>query len=282
MQWITAEEFRKRQGNILEGLAPGHGFVIIRDGRPVAKLIGVREQPGPSRDRAHVMPPTTEAGTAMTIDEFLLEPYRHIGALGSENIPAEWIRAAWADVEFRDEAVYNLCRSVSKIGTLNTASDWLNVLSGALPVDQVVDLYRSIRDGTERCESEWRAQFEGAFPEAMPRLPPIDRGRELRNHTLYLFWMIYSGETERVRQATSDLLEAGFTVEEAVVSSRQFAELPDGDECLMEIRKLRGGPPPDVISALELPGLLGKEHLLKHIKRVAQTKAGLDRREIEG
>lgn len=205
----------------------------------------------------------------MTLDEFLRSPVRHISRLGSENVPPEWTRAAWEERDFRDQAIESLCRSVSKIGTLNIAGDWLEVLPQGLTIEQAVALYESIRDGTERSETEWRAQFEAAFPLAAPRLPPVDRDRELRNGTLILVLGIYFDRRPFIDQGVSILLDGGFTLEEAVLSSGELAEVPEGEACLAAIQAIHGPPIPEKIAALELPLLLGKPDVLEYIKQLA-------------
>lgn len=205
----------------------------------------------------------------MTQEEFLQRPIEHISQVGADSVPPEWLRAAWDDPDFRGEALHNLCRSVSKVGTLDLASDWLRVLSRGLPMDQAIELYESIRDGTKRCESEWRKQFEEAFPVAAPHLPPIDRNRELRNRTLALLIAVFAEHLPSIKGAVIDLIKGGFTLDEASMPANDFSAYPRGQACLEAIRRARGGLAPGTISAAELPLLLGKPHLLDHMRQIA-------------
>src|SRR5262249_41631164 len=123
---------------------------------------------------------------AMTREEFLANPLRHLFRNADLAPPFDWIRAAWENPELQREAIYSLSRSVSKVGSCSIASDWLNLLSPALSPQQALDLYKQIRDSTKRSESEWRGEFEAAFPNSVPLLPPVDRERELFNMTFGL------------------------------------------------------------------------------------------------
>jgi hypothetical protein len=67
---------------------------------------------------------------------------------------------------------YLLVRSVSKVGTLELASDAVQVLAAELDEDQVTSLYEAVRDQSGRHEAEWRSEFERTFARQAGRLPP--------------------------------------------------------------------------------------------------------------
>jgi hypothetical protein len=134
---------------------------------------------------------------------------------------------AWRIDAFRDEVIYALCRSVSKNGTLQGASDWLGLLAAALPCPLAVELYAAIRDGTERSESEWQPEFERAFPACAAELPPVDQGRELSNKALGLFLAVGWDDPERVRFRLSCLRRGGFEVGDAVLRVSELRLFPE-------------------------------------------------------
>jgi hypothetical protein len=108
----------------------------------------------------------------VTKDEFLRDPVRVLWA-EDQDVPIEWIREAWAIEAFRDNATYEMVRSVRKNGDFFIAGYWLAVLPAILTEDQVVDLYVSIRDQAHRVEDEWRPGFEVAFRRFADKLPPV-------------------------------------------------------------------------------------------------------------
>jgi hypothetical protein len=93
--------------------------------------------------------------------EFLANP---LGSKLPDNVPTEWLREGWQREKFRDDIIYCLVRSVSKVGDFTLAGDvWLRGLPRALDTRQVVDLYQRIRDESQRLELEWRPAFQLAF-----------------------------------------------------------------------------------------------------------------------
>lgn len=200
----------------------------------------------------------------MTKHEFLADPLPHLFRSTGNKLQPEWIKAAWNSPEIQREAVFSLARSVSKTGSLKIAADWLNLLAPALSAQQAVDLYRRVRDETERSESEWRGEFEAAFPESVPLLPPLDRQRELFNRTLALFLAIYFGASDKVCSRLQELLSGGFTLEEAQMTVAEFASLMGDKKCIGNLGDVGLG---DVLSALSLASALKRGEIVELLKR---------------
>lgn len=135
MRYLRPEDAQRRLSRIVQELAPDEELALIQNRRIVARLVAsIGEEPGSVPPR----PRKTPAEMDLALDEFLARPVRYLGQLDPVDIPAEWVRAAWGRDEFREEILYQFCRSVSKIGTLDGASGQLELLSGALPMDEVV------------------------------------------------------------------------------------------------------------------------------------------------
>jgi hypothetical protein len=107
----------------------------------------------------------------MTKDEFLRDP---VGLFWADNkgVPNDWIKAAWSIDHFRENATYELIRSVRKNGDFFIAQYWLQILPEILTEQQTVELYQAIRDQSHRYEDEWRGEFETAFRQFADKLPP--------------------------------------------------------------------------------------------------------------
>jgi hypothetical protein len=106
----------------------------------------------------------------MTKEEFLKSPSTLV-LQAEESVPADWIAEAWDDQQFQANVTHAVVRSVSKNGDFFIASYWLEVLPTFLTEDQVVSLYKRIRDESGRKESEWRPEFERAFSAQIASLP---------------------------------------------------------------------------------------------------------------
>jgi hypothetical protein len=113
----------------------------------------------------------------MTKEDFLRDPVRFFW-LENHDIPNEWIKEAWSVDRFRENATYELIRSVRKNGDFFIAQYWLQILPEILTEQQVVDLYVAIRDQSHRCEDEWRGEFEAAFHRFIDKLPPPRTGEQ--------------------------------------------------------------------------------------------------------
>jgi hypothetical protein len=109
----------------------------------------------------------------MTKDDFLnivsANPYSY--PLPLADTPAEWWAAAWRIERVRDELSSDWARDVSKSGSLARYDAFLDLLARSLTPEQLVELYVYIRDKSLRYESEWRAEFERAFPACVAQLP---------------------------------------------------------------------------------------------------------------
>src|SRR4051812_1055167 len=104
----------------------------------------------------------------ISLTEFLKDPLGHCLRFSQEEVnqlPDSWISRAWKESpEFREEIQSCLLRSVSKVGSLSLAAEWLTFIHSALSVDEVIDLYVLIRDQSDRSEiEEWRREFEEVF-----------------------------------------------------------------------------------------------------------------------
>jgi hypothetical protein len=88
---------------------------------------------------------------------------------------------AWSLAKFRDDVIYELARSVSKVGSFELADEyWLQLLPRFLTKDQSLELYEAIRDESQRLELEWRGLFESAFPQSVGFLPSSRDGEFVR------------------------------------------------------------------------------------------------------
>jgi hypothetical protein len=106
----------------------------------------------------------------MNKEEFLHDPVKLSWADG-QSVPDEWIKEAWLIDRFRDNAIYELVRSVRKNGDFFIAQYWLKLLPEILTEEQVVELYQAVRDRSHRYEDEWRGEFEAAFSRFADKLP---------------------------------------------------------------------------------------------------------------
>jgi hypothetical protein len=107
----------------------------------------------------------------MTKEEFLRDPIRYFWS-EHVDVPIEWIKDAWTVDKFRENAIYELIRSVRKNGDFFIAQYLLTILSEVLREQQVVALFTAIRDRCHRTEDEWRGKFEAAFRKLADKLPP--------------------------------------------------------------------------------------------------------------
>jgi hypothetical protein len=206
----------------------------------------------------------------MTKEEFLSDPLRYFQSEGAERFPLDWIQAAWANIQVQEAALFAFSRSVSKVGNLSLADDWVQVLGPILSAVQVVTLYGNVRDATERSESEWRADFERAFPQSHCLLPSIDKQRELYNRTVALFITIYWGESERVQRRIDDLLQADIRLDDAVLSSDDFARFPEGQDCLHALESI-GQTGKRTFTPLSLARLLQHEAIVRMLVSAGAT-----------
>ncbi len=100
------------------------------------------------------------------------DPWSFPAAGGCPDPPAEWIAAAWDMPSVHDAIAGEMAREVSKNGELGCPPEYLGRLSAALRADQVVRLYRLIRDESPHREEEFRAGFEEGFARHAAALPP--------------------------------------------------------------------------------------------------------------
>jgi hypothetical protein len=84
--------------------------------------------------------------------------------------PLDVVRRVWANELYREEVVYEVSRDVSKVGAF-LSSTLSRDFGTALDVADLVWLYERIRDGSRRCEGEWRDEFMACCPKAASALP---------------------------------------------------------------------------------------------------------------
>jgi hypothetical protein len=112
----------------------------------------------------------------VTKEEFLSNPVGHyFGMKPFPDIPDEWFREAWdTSSTFREAMIHYCAEHVKKSGSIRFPIN-VGSLSSCLTAEQAVQLYEGLRDGADRCESEWRVEFQEDFPQCADRLPPINR-----------------------------------------------------------------------------------------------------------
>jgi hypothetical protein len=118
-------------------------------------------------------------GLNVTKEEFLSNPLAYyFGAkLPTENVPIEWFREAWdTNSTFREEMIYYFADNVKKSGSIRFPIN-VGEMSDYFSAEQAIQLYEGLRDGADRCETEWRIEFQEDFPQCVDRLPPINRVR---------------------------------------------------------------------------------------------------------
>ena len=80
----------------------------------------------------------------------------------------------WQERQFRDQVVSDMVHMLDEDGGFGGDWDLWEVLAEALEDEQVVELYESLRDQTDRQESEWRGEFEGVFEGKCDDLPDAE------------------------------------------------------------------------------------------------------------
>lgn len=138
----------------------------------------------------------------LTKDDFLREATKIWYSNRRDEVPLDWFGQAWRDVPaFRGDLSYELIRYARKLGEL-LAPDLLPVLAAVLTGEEVVSLYKYVRDHAGR-ESEWRREFEVAFPAHVNALPPL----QIEMEPVYQGRLDYSHSIRRIRQLGLPCLE---------------------------------------------------------------------------
>jgi hypothetical protein len=152
----------------------------------------------------------------VTKEEFLTNPFDYLfGPEPSTPIPAEWFREAWeTNSAFREEVIYGVADNVRKTGSICAPSKCVD-LSRCLSAEQALSLYESLRDGVDRSETEWRAEFQQEFPQCADQLPPINRARVCYYLTYGLFTAMKRRAYPRIRPLLSEFKLWGITLNEA-------------------------------------------------------------------
>jgi hypothetical protein len=124
--------------------------------------------------------------------------------------PSE-VAALWTDEQQREAAIYEMIRSVRKIGDFRQTA-WLNWLAvpGGLSTAEVVALYETIRQECQRPELEWRPEFEAEFDHCRTALPAVSAA-EVQN-----FWeqtlfeaIVVDRDLSQVKRGVEALQRAG-------------------------------------------------------------------------
>ena len=101
------------------------------------------------------------------------DPWKFPDAAGFDRVPADWGMAAWEMEAVRGTIVDEMCRCVSKTGTVAWDAGSLAKIAAVLSTEQVVRLFRAIRDQSPHRESDFRPEFEAAFARHADSLPPL-------------------------------------------------------------------------------------------------------------
>jgi hypothetical protein len=95
--------------------------------------------------------------------------------------PEDWLAAAWEMPHVRAAHSDDMARTVSKMGQLFYADDYLAALGRSLSIDRQVELFRRIRRRSPHREDEYRGRFEEFFPGSRSALPPrLSRAEVMR------------------------------------------------------------------------------------------------------
>lgn len=73
-----------------------------------------------------------------------------------------------------DAQISDVCRNLSKRGSLLGDAEYLRDLAAKITPQEAVTLYAYLRDDSGRFEIEWRSEFIQLFPESEPLLPEVD------------------------------------------------------------------------------------------------------------
>jgi hypothetical protein len=151
----------------------------------------------------------------------------------------EEFRRAWAaDQELRDGVLEEVARWLDKYGDFRQSGYWPQLTTpGVLDDEGVLSLHREIRVRTARCETEWREEFEAAFPHLRHLMPPIDREDLLCTFSYRLFKaLVEAPSADRVRQVLREITVAGLHLLEfprfhsSSVQHKTLVWDDDGDE----------------------------------------------------
>jgi hypothetical protein len=94
-----------------------------------------------------------------------------------------------------DDNIAEVCRELSKSGTLEGCRDYLRNLSPTTSPQDALALSIFFRDHAERYETEWREGFIALFPQSEPLLPSIDDAEYWQDE---LFGLIRSGNQDGI------------------------------------------------------------------------------------
>jgi hypothetical protein len=201
----------------------------------------------------------------VTKDEFLANPIVAV-AHGRADIPREWIAVAWQQPLFREYITDLTIRSVVKTGTPGLAVEWLELLPGALSGQQIAELYVTIKEGTERSETEWRPDFESLFPNNLDALPTVDIQREIDNTIVELIFYIGLRRIVNVRAAVNRIVINKWDRARIRIKTDILRAIPECNRLLQQL-SLDGE---EEVTLLQIATLLGDEAIVEVL-----TDAGL-------
>jgi hypothetical protein len=102
-----------------------------------------------------------------------------LGGFPLDETPPEWMAEAWGIDSVREAISDDLARDVSKTGSLCCTNEYLSFLERSLSGNRLVDLFLHLRERCGSRESEFRPEFERAFPKCADALPPRCRENQL-------------------------------------------------------------------------------------------------------
>lgn len=90
-----------------------------------------------------------------------------------------------------------ICRNLSKMGTLSYDADYLRSLSASLSPSDAAEVYRFFNTESGRFETEWRDEFLSYFPQAAGHIREIDEAEFWQER---LFALIRAGDLSDVHK----------------------------------------------------------------------------------
>ena len=94
------------------------------------------------------------------------------------DLDASVLAEAWSNRGFRDQIISDMVHMLDQDGGFGGDWDLWEVLAEALDEEHVIKLFESLREQTDRMESEWRGEFEGIFEGKCDDLPETEDPEE--------------------------------------------------------------------------------------------------------
>jgi hypothetical protein len=200
----------------------------------------------------------------VTKENFLSNPVGHyFGMEPFPDIPDEWFREAWdTNGTFREEMISFFADHVKKSGSIRFPIN-VGAFSNCLTPEQAVQLYEGLRDGADRCETEWRLEFQEDFPQVADRLPPINRVSVCDCLTRSLISGMRYREFPYLRRMLSEFKLWGISLNEA--------KLPVG-EILADFKCLDVAADDTVFSVLQMAEAEGMTEIAAMLREAGATE----------